>query len=91
MQTARSRFSAWVEWLRARQVKAKGKPLSQQDVADLLECKQATVSQLLSGDRSAGLELAVMIEKKSADWPRGPIRVAEWCEPKPKQQGAKAS
>lgn len=47
-------------------------------LARATELNHSTVSKILSGKRSAGLAVASAVEKVTADWDRGPIRIAEW-------------
>lgn len=66
------RFRDWYKWRGFA---------SQEEAADLLGVRQATISMVLRGAR-VGLDLAVAIERHSATWPDGPIRAAEWVSPR---------
>jgi hypothetical protein len=65
-------FLAWRGWSKAA-------------LAAAIDVDPSTVTKVALGQRGAGLELAVGIERVTAEprddgetWPDGPIRVAEW-------------
>lgn len=68
MRQARKRFAEWVSWL----------GVSQSEVGRRIQCSQEMVSKLISGNRNAGRDIAINIERESSDWPDGPIYIHEW-------------
>ena len=68
---ARERLKAWRGWRR----------ISQGEAADILDCSQAVISKIETGERGPSLDVAVALAAETADWPDGPIRSREWVGP----------
>lgn len=68
MPTANERFSEWLAF----------RGLSQEKAAALLECSQATISNLCGTATNIRLTLAVRIQRETANWSKGPIFAHEW-------------
>lgn len=73
MENASSRFASWVTWTKWRPA----------ETAYRLGCDASYLGRLRKGTRRPGLRIAVAIEKLSASWTEGPIRVQEWHEDAP--------
>lgn len=65
---ATDRFRRWAAWTGE----------SQQAIAARLGCHQSLVSRVLGGNRTAGLQFALAVERETAAWPEGPVIAAEW-------------
>lgn len=63
------RFERWAEWTGDSQAR----------LGERLGCSQTHISKVLSRKRALGLKSAYQLESESADWPEGPITVAEWA------------
>ena len=73
--SARERLNEFLAWRR----------WSKSGLAAAIDVDPSTVTKVALGQRGAGLELAVGIERVTGEprddgetWPGGPIRVAEW-------------
>lgn len=53
----------------------------QRAVACLLHCHESHLSHIRHGRRRPNLHLALALERLTASWEHGPIRVAEWDAP----------
>jgi hypothetical protein len=68
MDTPHDRFARWVAW----------STKSRLEIGELLGCSDVFVGLVLNRKRLPGLPTAVALERASADWPDGPIKVGEW-------------
>lgn len=67
-QSAQKRLCAWVSDM----------GISQHELAEKLGVSPSYVSRVLGGQRSAGLAMALAIERESSTWEHGPILASEW-------------
>jgi hypothetical protein len=81
MTTCPTRFAEWIAWTSWRPAEA----------AYRLGCDASYLGRLRKGTRRPGLRLALAIERLSATWPEGPIRVQEWHDADPATQPADAA
>ena len=61
-------FAEWVEWT----------GWSVRRLGSALSCSPSFITMMARGSHKPGRALASRIERVSAAWPEGPLRVAEW-------------
>lgn len=52
---------------------------SQAEVAQRIGVHQTMVGFIERGERQPGIDIAVAIERETAGWENGPIKIAEWA------------